>query len=129
MIFEIIRVTKANTHWIKNSIPISFPVNGLVFPGSDRKYSIIGTCNHKGSLGSGHWFTKLRMNDGRWFVLDDLQPQHSVAAAPGTGDSSTVLLVLLARIAYLRCCRVFFFTVTTEHVMLHFRCITFSLSF
>src|SRR5947209_2000389 len=94
--FEIIRVTKVNSRWIKNTTPISFPTNGIVFPGSDRIYNVIGACNHKGSLRSGHWFTKLRMSDNRWFVLDDLQSQHRVSDAPGINDSSTVVLVLVA---------------------------------
>ncbi len=96
MIFEIIRVTKAKKNWAKHSIPISFPVNGLMLSGSDRRYNVIATCNHTGSIRSGHWLTKLRMKDDRWFALDDLQSAHSVVDAPGVNDTSTVLLVLLA---------------------------------
>jgi ubiquitin C-terminal hydrolase len=100
LIFEIIRVTKAKRNWAKHSIPISFPVNGLMLPSSDRKYNVIGTCNHTGSIRSGHWFTKLRMRDDRWFALDDLQSSHSVVDPPGLNDTSTVLLVLLANDSY-----------------------------
>src|SRR5690348_4645526 len=47
--FEIIRISRENTNWFKNSIPIDFPLNGVVvLPGSDRKYRVIGTCNHYG---------------------------------------------------------------------------------
>ena len=50
LFLEIIRVSRANTYWSKNYTCINFPLNGIVFPGSDRKYSVIATCNHKGTL-------------------------------------------------------------------------------
>jgi len=96
LFLEIIRVSRANTYWSKNYTCINFPLNGIVFPGSDRKYRVIATCNHKGTLHSGHWFTKLRMKENRWFALDDLQPKHLVTDAPGVRDSTTVLIAMIA---------------------------------
>jgi ubiquitin C-terminal hydrolase len=60
---EFIRVTQkvhgGQRFWRKNDISILFPTNGIVFPGSSRKYRVIGACHHIGSIISGHWFTKV----------------------------------------------------------------------
>jgi len=96
LLFEIIRVSRPKTTWIKNCIPVTFPVNGIVLPGSQRKYNIIGTCNHRGSIYSGHWFTCLRMADDRWYELNDLHRKHSIISRPGHNDKTSVVIVLLA---------------------------------
>ena len=96
LIFEIIRVTRPKRSWIKNCIPVTFPVNGVVFPGSPRKYNIIGTCNHRGSIHSGHWFTCLRMADDRWYELNDLHRKHSIISRPGHSDRTSGVILLLA---------------------------------
>ena len=94
--FEIIRVTKTNHTWQKNTTPLDFPMDGITVPGSDRKYKVIGTCNHRGSLRSGHWYTNLRMSNNQWFEVNDLG-KHKIVPAPGNKDSSTVLVALIAK--------------------------------
>ena|SRR5690242_18636952 len=94
--FEIIRVSKTNNSWKKNSMPITFPVSGIKFPGSSRIYDVIATCNHNGSLTTGHWFTKLRIKNDSWYRLDDLQSANTICGAPGIYDATTVLLLLSA---------------------------------
>ena len=74
--FEIIRVTERKYQgafiWSKNSIPISFPTDGIKVPGSNKKYRVIGTSHHKGSLHSGHWITTIR-TEKNWYQTDDLK--------------------------------------------------------
>ena len=74
VLFEVIRVTQKSNTWSKNTIPITFPIQDVMLFG--RKYHVVGTCHHKGSLQFGHWFTKLCLNDGTWYTLDDLNTKH-----------------------------------------------------
>jgi ubiquitin C-terminal hydrolase len=92
---EIIRVKKASKNqWQKSSVPISFPVAKLKLPNFSRSYTITASCHHRGSLTSGHWFTKLSTNHG-WYELDDLKKKNFVPP-PGNRDNSVVVLLLIA---------------------------------
>ena len=100
ILLEIIRVTNKSEDprhptWSKNSIQITFPVSDVILFGS-RKYNLAGTCHHRGSLKCGHWLTKLCLNDGSWYELDDLKPKHFKSPPPGSSDSTVVVLLFLA---------------------------------
>jgi len=96
VLFEVIRVTqKSNNTWSKNTIPITFPTRDVLLFG-DRKYHVVATCHHKGSIQFGHWFTKLCLNNGTWHTLDDLNPKHRTSEPPGSMDSTVVILALIA---------------------------------
>ena len=82
--------------WTKSFVPISFPSSGIRIPGSSKRFRVIGTCHHTGSLHSGHWFTKVVTNSGTWFELDDLKPSSLQTSSPGLSDSTVVILVLVA---------------------------------
>ena len=80
----------------------NIPTSGISLPGTDRKYQVIASCHHRGTLRSGHWITKLMMVDKTWFNFDDLKPENQVTQAPGANDSSVVILLLLAESPLLR---------------------------
>ena len=99
IIVEIIRVTEKRGYrlsWRKNSTPISFPTTGISVPGTLRKYRIIATSHHHGSLSYGHWTTKLVMSNTKWYECNDLKKHNSFTQAPGTADSSVVMLLMIA---------------------------------
>ena len=100
IILEVIRVSELKSRhrlsWRKNTLPISFPTSGISVPGTKRKYQVIATCHHRGTLQAGHWITKLMMSNKIWYECDDLKPENSVTNPPGLNDSSVVLLLLMA---------------------------------
>ena len=97
---EIIRVTEKKRRnllsWHKNILPLCFPTTGISVPGTQRKYQLIATCHHYGTLRYGHWITKLVTNDKHWYECNDLKASNNVTKAPGTADSSVVMLLLIA---------------------------------
>jgi len=98
---ELIRVTERKglnslPVWSKNNIPVTFPTRRIVIPGSTRKYRVIGTSHHKGSFNGGHWVTRICSNNDTWFEAGDLKGRMYKAGPPGVGDSSVVVLVLIA---------------------------------
>jgi ubiquitin C-terminal hydrolase len=95
IMFEIIRVTRnSQSVWTKNCLPINFTDRNISF--GSRKYHLAGTCHHKGTLKFGHWITKLCLSDGNWYELNDLKITHQKTMAPGSNDSTAVILVFLA---------------------------------
>jgi len=94
-LIEFIRVTQVNNGWIKNSLPIDFPVQDLKLPGFSRSYRVIASCHHRGTLRGGHWFTKISTING-WYELDDLKPTCYRTVPPGTKDQTAVVLLLAA---------------------------------
>ena len=94
-LIEFIRVTQVNNGWIKNSLPIDFPVQDLKLPGFSRSYRVIASCHHRGTLRGGHWFTKISTVNG-WYELDDLKPTCYRTVPPGTKDQTAVVLLLAA---------------------------------
>ena len=95
LMVEIIRVTKVKQRWIKNNVSISFSCSGLSLPGFSRTYRVVSSCNHHGSIISGHWFTKVLTERG-WFELNDLKSTNSLTHPPGSSDTSVVVLLLIA---------------------------------
>ena len=89
---EIIRVTEVRRRWLKNNVSVSFTCSNLVLPGFPRPYKVVGSCNHRGSLSGGHWFTK-ELTDTGWYELDDLKAKNSLTQPPGRNDSSVVVLI------------------------------------
>jgi len=98
IVLEIIRVSPnlRSPGWKKSTVSISFPLFGFSVPGTTRKYRIIATCHHRGGLSYGHWTTKLATARGDWYECDDLRPGNRITQAPGTYDSSVVILLLVA---------------------------------
>jgi len=95
-LIEVIRVSQINeTFWVKNSLPINFPVRDLKLPGFTRTYRVLATCHHRGSLQTGHWFTKISTNSG-WYELDDLKVKSLSTKPPGLYDQTVVVLLLAA---------------------------------
>ena len=74
--FEIIRVTERKYQGAfilsKNSIPISFPTDGIKVPGSNKKYRVIGTSSQRltslWSLDYNNSYRKELVSD-RWFKI------------------------------------------------------------
>jgi len=91
---ELIRVIDSNG-WIKNDSMVTFPVTGLALPGFPRRYRVVATCDHRGSLNGGHWLTKVSTSRG-WFELDDLSSRNFATDPPGVNDKSVVLILLIA---------------------------------
>ena len=106
IMLEIIRVSEKKRGnritWRKNMLPISFPTSGISVPGTDRKYQVVASCHHRGTLRSGHWITKLMIADRNWHEFDDLRSDIFVTQAPGVNDSSVVVLFLRAESTSLR---------------------------
>jgi len=98
IMLEVIRVSEERkgrrVFWRKNNTSISFPITGISL--CDRKYQVIATCHHRGSLQYGHWTSEVIMGDNTWYEFDDLRPKNLVCAAPGDCDSSVVVLLLMA---------------------------------
>jgi len=98
---EIVRVTERKTgskqlRWSKNCVPISFPTSGIRLPGSLSSFRLIGTCDHKGTLYSGHWVTRTYCRSDTWYEADDLKSHNVIINRPGINDTSVVLLLLIA---------------------------------
>ena len=81
------------TIWKKNGAPIDFKTS-ITLPGSESKYRVIGTCNHRGTIKHGHWTTKILLQNGWWYEIDDLKRKHFRTTNPGLKDSSVVVLIL-----------------------------------
>ena len=99
ILLEIIRVVeiKRKDHfiWKKNELPISFPTSGISIPGTNQKYQVIATSNHRGSLLGGHWNTKVMTKSKIWYECDDLKSTNFITESPGIRDRSVVLLLLM----------------------------------
>ena len=65
------------------------------FVGSDLsgtvppKYELYATCNHMGSLSSGHYVASVKHRDGRWYMCNDarvtpMDPSEVRAPSPRT---------------------------------------------
>ena len=91
---ELFRVSNTPRGIVKNMDPISFPTD-LMLTGFSRRYRILGSAHHRGSLRSGHWFTKLCTTRG-WLELDDLKRNHLPTDPPGLCDRSVAVLLLVA---------------------------------
>jgi ubiquitin C-terminal hydrolase len=94
-LIEIVRVIKTRHRWVKNPIPISFSTDNLILSGFSRKYKVIASCHHKGTLKSGHWFSKI-LTVNEWFTLDDLKAYVHPTCPPGSKDNSAAVLLLAA---------------------------------
>ena len=94
-LIEIIRVAELKLSWTKNNASVNFPVSKLALPGFSRLYRVVATCNHRGSLKGGHWFTKMYTTHG-WYELDDLKSKNSITKSPGINDNSVVVILLIA---------------------------------
>lgn len=94
LFIELFRVSTTPRGMVKNTDPISFPTD-LMLTGFSRRYRILGSAHHRGSLRSGHWFTKLCTTHG-WLELDDLKRNHLPTDPPGLCDRSVAVLLLVA---------------------------------
>jgi ubiquitin C-terminal hydrolase len=93
---EVVRATEASRNtWVKNDASLNFAVTNLKLPGFPRTYRVVSTCHHRGSVGSGHWLTRIVTNAG-WFELDDLIPQNLLSSPPGVRDKSVTIILLIA---------------------------------
>ena len=99
ILFEVIRVQECvkdlGNGWAKNTIPINFSTRNITLFGS-RKYHVIGTCHHTGSLTHGHWYLKMCLSDGQWWELNDLKAKHTKSTCPGVRDATVVVLLCVA---------------------------------
>jgi ubiquitin C-terminal hydrolase len=95
IMMEIIRVTKVKRRWVKNNVAVSFPCSDLALPGFPRKYKVISSCNHRGSITAGHWFTK-ELTESGWYELDDLKTKSVTTQPPGANDKSVVMVLMIA---------------------------------
>ena len=98
ILIEVIRVSDlgGSQRWSKNSLPISFSTRNLNLAGLVRSYRVAASCHHTGSIGSGHWVTKVCTAADVWYKLDDLTTKSSITDSPGVSDSSVVVLLLVA---------------------------------
>ena len=101
ILLEIVRVSQTrNGGWLKNNLRVTFPSSAFNLPGSTRKYRLIATCHHRGSLHSGHWFTRMRGTGSKWYEIDDLASHHREVQQSGKGDNSVVVFLLQAEDCY-----------------------------
>ena len=95
-IMEVVRVTEhSRNNWVKNNAPLSFDLKDLNLSGFNRRYNVVGTCHHRGSLDGGHWFTKVLTSKG-WFEMDDLKRNCLQATPPGVNDDSVTIILAIA---------------------------------
>ena len=91
-LIEIIRVMESKKHnrtiWKKNGT-IDFKTS-ITLPGSDSKYVSL----ERGTIKHGHWTTKLLLQNGWWYEIDDLKGEHVRTTNPGFKNSSVVILIL-----------------------------------
>ena len=94
---EIVRVRQsAPNTWMKCDAAISFDCKNLTLPGFDRRYKVLSTCHHRGSINSGHWFTKVLTGKG-WFEMDDLKSGNHSTGIPGVNDRSVTMILMAAQ--------------------------------
>ena len=93
---EIIRVIEKDKKWVKNPMKVSFSVCNLKLPDFSRSYKVIASCHHRGTVNSGHWFTKILTANNVWYCLDDLMPKAIPTCPPGSDDDSVTVLLLAA---------------------------------
>ncbi len=75
---------------------VSFSVCNLKLPDFSRSYKVIASCHHRGTVNSGHWFTKILTANNVWYCLDDLMPKAIPTCPPGSDDDSVTVLLLAA---------------------------------
>ena len=91
---EIIRVIEKDGRWVKNPVKVSFPRSNLQLPGFSGSYKVIGSCHHRGTVSSGHCFTKVLTSGNLWYNLDDLKLKVFSTCPPGYDDDSVAVLLL-----------------------------------
>ena len=47
---EVIRVTQDEKGWVKNYLPLNFPIRDVKLPGFTKSYRVVATCHHRGTL-------------------------------------------------------------------------------
>jgi hypothetical protein len=91
---ELFRVTNTSRGMFKNTDPIGFSTE-LMLSGFSWTYRVVASAHHRGSLRSGHWFTKFCTPRG-WLELDDLRKKHVPTDPPGVRDKSVAVILLIA---------------------------------
>ena len=98
VLIEIVRVLTFRGEKSRNNSSVYFPLTGISLPGRSGTFSVVATCNHRGSFDTGHWFSQIQLSDGAWFKIDNLEGRHIPLPTIGkdnVGSSSVVLLMLL----------------------------------
>ncbi len=93
-LLELCRVAVTPRGSMKINAPLSFRTD-LKLPGFSRRYRVVASAHHRGTLRGGHWFTKV-CTKGGWFQMDDLRKKHSVTDPPGFNDKTVAILLLIA---------------------------------
>jgi hypothetical protein len=93
-LIEISRVTNTLRGLKKNTDPINFATE-LQLPGFTRRYRVLASAHHLGTLRGGHWVTRVCTLRG-WFEMDDLRKKHLTTAPPGINDNSAAVVLLVA---------------------------------
>ena len=73
IILEVMRVSICRGIPRKSSIGVTFSLRDYItVPGSSEKFRVIAVCHHSGSVNSGHWYSGIVLENGSWFMIDDL---------------------------------------------------------
>jgi len=76
VLIEIVRVLTFRGEKSRNNSSVYFPLTGISLPGRSGTFSVVATCNHRGSFDTGHWFSQIQLSDGAWFKIDNLEGRH-----------------------------------------------------
>ena len=80
----------------KHHSKVTFPLQDITLPGSSEKFHVIATCHHSGTESSGHWFSWIKLDNGSWFEINDLNAIHKrLSSVVMKAGAKTVCLILL----------------------------------
>ena len=55
-------------------------------------YQVIATAHHTGEISSGHWTTKIKLQDQTWWLLDSLKTSALKGNPPGLRPGESLIL-------------------------------------
>jgi len=96
VILELMRGFLRNGTRRKNHAKVSFPLDGIMLPGSNEKFRVVASCHHSGNVSSGHWYSWIMLDKREWFEVNDLNAIHRrLSSVIVQRASKTVCLLLL----------------------------------
>lgn len=97
IILELMRVIISNNLPRKCSTSVTFSLHDYVtLPGSVERFRIVGVCHHSGNVKSGHWFSGITLDNGSWFMIDDLSVHRPFSSVDHSSSKTITLLLLIA---------------------------------
>lgn len=60
-----------------------------------NRYHVIATSHHSGGIASGHWVTKIKMQDNTWWLLDSLNSSAEKTTSKNLFNNDLIFILLM----------------------------------